>query len=291
MKVPEKLNNAVLTFGMERRMKRISTLILLLVGIFVVGIGLISGIAESMVLGVFGGGSDATIGYVVLSVALFFVVALFSALSAAGEISGEKSRQTLDLLICSQLTPRQIISGKLLSNFLYSMLITVIMFPLYAVLYLFGGFTPLGAAEFIAYMLVHVFCTLSIAIFFSAKVKKTAAATILTIVTYVGWAAVNGVLALIWLAVEDFLSYTYGFNSFFTYPPILWLNQVTGFVMLFAGQLAGWSSLFTGTLETFEALIPLILGIVIPVVVSILCIRGATKAVDPMRSKKTSGGI
>ena len=61
--------------------------------------------------------------------------------------------------------------------------------------------------------------------------------------------------------------------------------------MLFAGQIGGWSSLFTGTLETFEALIPLILGIVIPVVVSILCIRGATKAVDPMRSKKTSGGI
>jgi len=290
MKTPSpQINNAILKFGMERRIKRVSTLVLLLIIICLVSFVLLTTLGSTMAIT---GSSDGWVWYIVLACLQFLAVAVLAASSTATEIAGEKARQTLDLLICSQMSPKTIIRGKLLSNFLFSLLIVVAMLPLYAVIYLFGGFSPLAVLEFTLFMLNWVFCVSAVAIFFSSVIKKSAAATVLTMVFWSVYVGGNGIIALIWnLVTENWLSYYYGYSSPFTFPPILWFNPVTGFVMLFLGQIDGWDQTSSLGVEFFEFWLPILLGIIMPVLISLLAIKLAERAIDPMKSGKTKGGV
>ncbi|MCQ2427854.1 MAG: ABC transporter permease subunit [Clostridia bacterium] len=292
MKMPFKTGtNAILRFGMERRIKRISTLVMILVIISVIGFILMTVLGTSSLLF---GSSTGTAWYIALSAMEFIAIAVNAASNCASEIAGEKARQTLDLLICSQMTPKSIIRGKLLSNFLFSLLIVAVMLPFYAVIYLFGGFTPISVVEFILYMLNWVFCVSATGIFFSSVIKKSAPATVLTIAFWAAFIIADGLFALLWEGVKEYLNYSLGiaFANTFDYPPILWINPVTGFVMLFLLQIAGFSGVASSTTaEIVQVVAPIILGVVLPVIISIVSVKLAERAIDPMRSRKNSGGI
>ncbi len=57
----------------------------------------------------------------------------------AGSISGERERQTLDILLTTTMKPSEIIWGKLLSSFSTMFLMVVSSFPLLAVSFVYGG--------------------------------------------------------------------------------------------------------------------------------------------------------
>lgn len=77
-----------------------------------------------------------------LLASLEFIMLLFivPALTAAS-ISGERERQTLDLMLTTLLTPAQIVSGKLLSALSVMVLLVVSSFPPISMVLVFGGIT------------------------------------------------------------------------------------------------------------------------------------------------------
>ncbi|NOK60616.1 MAG: ABC-type Na+ efflux pump, permease component [Chloroflexi bacterium AL-W] len=74
----------------------------------------------------------------IATVALIEVCIIMPTLTAGG-IVGEKERQTYDLLIASQLSPWQIIWGKLGSALGFGLLLIIAIAPLMSIAFLFGG--------------------------------------------------------------------------------------------------------------------------------------------------------
>ena len=60
----------------------------------------------------------------------------------AGVVSGERERQTLNILLTTTLSSFQIIVGKLLSSVAYLLLLLLASLPLFSFVFLFGGVAP-----------------------------------------------------------------------------------------------------------------------------------------------------
>ena len=59
----------------------------------------------------------------------------------AGSVSGERERQTLDLMLTTTMKPEDIIIGKLSASFGTMFILIVSSFPLLAVSFVYGGIT------------------------------------------------------------------------------------------------------------------------------------------------------
>ena len=79
--------------------------------------------------------------YVLVTAVEFALLLFIMPAIAAGSISGERERQTLDLLLATQTTPRQIIRGKLMASLSNMLLILVASFPVVALVFVYGGIT------------------------------------------------------------------------------------------------------------------------------------------------------
>src|SRR5437879_2370228 len=78
---------------------------------------------------------------------LFLWLTLFQALLltfivpalTAGAISGERERQTIDLLFVTQIPPFSIIWGKLLASMSFVIILLLLSVPIFSLVFLFGG--------------------------------------------------------------------------------------------------------------------------------------------------------
>ena len=123
----------------------------------------------------------ATIGEQAFAAMAFFqlgLVCLFAPALAAGAISGERERQTLDVLLVSRVSAFGIVWGKLVASMAYILLLILTALPLFAAVFLFGG---IDFQEFVLSQLVTVATALflgAVATFFSALFQRTLAATV-----------------------------------------------------------------------------------------------------------------
>jgi ABC-type transport system involved in multi-copper enzyme maturation permease subunit len=85
-------------------------LVLALVEIFVI-INIIAGMSSTSM-----NKEASTASYVTLAAIQFLLIAFIAPSLTSGAISGERERQTLDLLLCTKLRSRTIILGKLFSS-------------------------------------------------------------------------------------------------------------------------------------------------------------------------------
>ncbi len=98
----------------------------------------------------------------------------------AGVISGERERQTFDLLMTTLLKPREIILGKMGSALAFLLLLILAVAPLESMAFLFGGVAP---EEILGSLVVLICAALfygSIGIFWSSLMRSTAASTVLS---------------------------------------------------------------------------------------------------------------
>ncbi|MEI7863364.1 MAG: ABC transporter permease subunit, partial [Planctomycetota bacterium] len=75
---------------------------------------------------------------------------LAAALTGAIAVSSEKDRRTLELLLVSQLTDRELVLGKLAASLVRVVLLLVSAIPIFALATLFGGITPAQIARMFA---------------------------------------------------------------------------------------------------------------------------------------------
>jgi ABC-type transport system involved in multi-copper enzyme maturation permease subunit len=98
----------------------------------------------------------------------------------AGTISGERERQTFDLLRTTLLSPAAFVAGKLLSALSYIFLLVLVSIPLQSIAFLLGGLSP---AELILSQLVILVAAVTYALYglwCSAVMRSTLTATVAT---------------------------------------------------------------------------------------------------------------
>jgi ABC-type transport system involved in multi-copper enzyme maturation permease subunit len=114
------------------------------------------------------------------------LVAFLAPMATAGSISLEREKQTLEMLAATPITSAAIVLGKLLSALVYVWLLIAASIPLTAVVFVFGGVAP---EDLVRGYLVLVMTALgfgSFGLLCSSLVKRTQAATAITIFGVLG---------------------------------------------------------------------------------------------------------
>jgi ABC-type transport system involved in multi-copper enzyme maturation permease subunit len=87
-------------------------------------------------------GSGTNYGQTLFTFLILFQVALLAFITpalTAGAISGERERQTIDLLFVTPLPPFSILWGKLLASMSFVVLLLTLSVPIFSLVFLFGG--------------------------------------------------------------------------------------------------------------------------------------------------------
>lgn len=124
------------------------------------------------------------LGFVQLTLVLFF-----SLLFTAGNIAQEKDRQTLILLLMTDLSNREIVLGKLLSSLLQVGTLILVSVPVFIFLQMLGGIATDQVLWLIALCAVTAFLSGSWAAmvaFWREKTFQTLATSVLGVVVYLG---------------------------------------------------------------------------------------------------------
>lgn len=133
--------------------------------------------------------------YVFVSGIEFIMLMFIMPALTASSISGERERQTLDLMLTTTMHPREIVSGKLFSAMTTLLLLILSGIPVQALVFVYGGIT-------ISDMVMLLICYGAVAllaggtgIFFSALAKRSTVATVCTyafiIILVAGTYAIN----------------------------------------------------------------------------------------------------
>lgn len=133
--------------------------------------------------------------YVFVSTIEFILLMFIMPALTAGSISGERERQTLDLMLTTTMKPRDIVLGKLYSALTTMLLLVLTGLPVQSLVFVYGGVT-------VSDMVILFVCCCAVAllaggigIFFSSLFKRSTMATVCTygtiILTVAGTYAVN----------------------------------------------------------------------------------------------------
>jgi ABC-2 type transport system permease protein len=123
----------------------------------------------------------AQIGAQVFSSLTFFqltLISLFAPALAAGAVSGERERQTFDVLLVSRVTALGIVWGKLVASVAFMLLLILGSLPLFAAVFLFGG---IDFEQFVVTQLLTVSTAVTIAavsVFLSSAFRRTLPSTV-----------------------------------------------------------------------------------------------------------------
>jgi ABC-type transport system involved in multi-copper enzyme maturation permease subunit len=217
------------------------------------------------------------LGMILMSVCLFMrpmyaawylcYVALFNMLVApvfsAGSITGERERQTLDLLLTTTLSPSAVLSGKVrsgwrVSGWLTRLLLWPVLLAWVMVGYFHGRF--LQMASFLVVIELVAVTTAMLATFFSVVFRKT---TIALVTTYIVLAILFGMPPVVRIMVYEF------FPELADPPALTWLGAFSPLSTLLAVPLEpatvgtiAWGPLFAYVLVTTMLLAGLFLATV-----------------------------
>jgi ABC-2 type transport system permease protein len=201
----------------------------------------------------FGGSAtaSATVGYaifILLSLFQLLLVCFIAPAFTAGAISLEREKQTLDLLVTTPVRPGAIVVGKLLSALAYVGLMILAAIPLSALVLMYGGASVDDIVRQQIVLLVTAVGFGSIGLFFSALIKRTQAATVLTYCAMLALTIGTVLLFVFWsvLATRDA-------NNDFGAPrrapeQLMWLNPAVAMVDVIANTEVGFYGPFSSTL-------------------------------------------
>jgi ABC-2 type transport system permease protein len=121
--------------------------------------------------------------YIIIAYIQFAMLILIIPGLTAGAISGERERQTLNILLATQMKPWQIIIGKLQSSLSVVLLLSITSIPIVSIVFVFGGIKLIDLALLIILLVVEAIFIGTIGLLFSAAFKKSTTATVLTYAT------------------------------------------------------------------------------------------------------------
>lgn len=214
-----------------------------------------------------------------LAIAQFVIVVLLVPGLVGNAISGEKERQTMDLLTCTQLSPFGIISGKLMATLSTVVLLLFASLPLYGMVFLLGGVSPLEVLLLFLVILGVALLTGCWSLMFSAFMRRTVTAVV---ASYGLTGFLLGGTSILILLLASIL----GSDISSSYILILAANPLSHlgwiFPNFFRSITASLNSNFLG-LELWY------LALFIQGGMAVLSLYFATRRVDPLRGGKRKG--
>lgn len=213
--------------------------------------------------------------YVFVAILEFVMLVLIMPAITSGSISGERERQTLEMMLTTRMKPSQIVTGKLASAASIMLLLIISSFPILAMVFVYGGVTVRDIIMLLGCFVTVALFVGSIGIFCSAMVQKTTTATV---ITYIIVAVVIGG------------TYTAGFFTEVNY--LLLLNPSTAFACMLRGITGSETaaSVFTDWLERMPVNVVtthwMSVSMVIQWMLSILMIVAAIYQIDPRKQKR-----
>lgn len=190
-----------------RRAFLILTIYLLLLGGFALMVETL--IERSYETG-FGGSSafaSAAIGQGIFAALLMLMtlqVVFLAPSSTSGAISLEREKQTLELLIATPISSVAIVIGKLLSALVYVFLLIAASIPLMAVVFVYGGISPEDMLSGYVVLVVTALGLGSFGLMCSSLVKRTTAATAITIFGVLAMTIGTAFILIFWAAMGTF---------------------------------------------------------------------------------------
>lgn len=189
--------------------------------------------------------SDTVYFYVgMASVQLAFILFISPAITASS-ISGERERQTLDLMLLTKMKPISIVTGKLMASLSIIILMIVTSMPIFALVMNYGGVSLLQIVE-VSLLFILIACSMgSAGIFFSSLFKKTAVATVITYIFIMFICGVNFIVGILYLE----LGYTQVNGVYRELNPFIIIlcfgtNPIVGFADLLDKQM-GWEIIYS----------------------------------------------
>lgn len=120
----------------------------------------------------------------VLAVAQVCIVALIAPIITASSISGEKERQTFDIMLTTCMSPFSIVLGKVVSAVLRILFFVAAGMPIMALSFVVGGLAWSSLFYFVLTIILLSVISGSIGIFCSSFCRKSIAAVVLSFVIY-----------------------------------------------------------------------------------------------------------
>jgi ABC-type transport system involved in multi-copper enzyme maturation permease subunit len=188
------------------------------------------------------GGLDPSVvfyAYAFLAAAQFGLITLISPALTAGAISGERERQTLDILLSTTLKHYSIVLGKLFASLSHIILLVVSSIPIFSIIFLFGG---IGIFELLQTFLFYVVIAItlgSIGLFFSTFVKKSTAANVLSYAVIV-FLCIGTLIITIFYSRYVMINQMNTTAAYKANDKTFWLmyfNPMVGFISLLTSQL------------------------------------------------------
>lgn len=231
-----------------------------------------------------------TIEFVLL---LFLVPAV-----TASSISGERERQTLELMLTTQMTAFQVVFGKLLAALSTLMLLIISSFPAIAMVFVYGGITwgDMGALV-LCYVTVALFAG-GIGLCCSAVFKRSTVATVVTygilIAIIVGGYFANQLAFSLSTMNLNRVSMAYSFGESMAKPSsggafyLFLLNPAITFMGILAGQtgsrpMTQMCSLFGMEYSGFVMEHWILISIALQLAAAVVLIAVAVRAVEPVK--------
>lgn len=173
--------------------------------------------------------------FYVLSIGQLVLIAFMTPALTAGVISGEREKQTLNMLLTTQQSSATIILSKLLSSLSFMTLVILATLPVYSIVFLYGGLSPKQLALVFLFYLFVMLLLGSIGVFYSTLFKKTIVSVIMTYGTGLIIFLVTGIVYIIAMGIEQASYYNSGGppRSYSWVGFILGLNPAGALISLF----------------------------------------------------------
>jgi ABC-type transport system involved in multi-copper enzyme maturation permease subunit len=248
-----------------RRAFVILTIYLSLLAVFAL---MVERIIEAQYSSGFGGTTafaSAAIGQGIFAAVLMLMtlqVAFLAPSSTAGAISLEREKQTLELLVTTPISSFAIVIGKLLSALIYVFLLIAASIPLMAAVFVFGGVGPEDVIKGYIVLIVAAIGLGSFGLLCSSLVKRTTAATAITIFGVLAITIGTVFILGFWQAMTGFDQNgnrrpgPFGIRS---PAPLAWVNPFIAEADVLCGTEStfggGWCGLVSGLVPTNEGVI------------------------------------
>jgi ABC-type transport system involved in multi-copper enzyme maturation permease subunit len=210
----------------------------------------------------FGGSSafaSAAIGQGIFAALLMLMtlqVAFLAPSSTAGAISLEREKQTLELLIATPISSLAIVIGKLLSALVYVFLLIAASIPLMAVVFVYGGIAPEDVVNGYIVLIATALGLGSFGLLCSSLVKRTTAATAVTIFGVLAMTIGTAFVLIFWAAMGTFDNNGNRVGGLFGMRPPAVLAYVNPFIAQ-ADVMCGTEATFGGAwCSGVQALVP-----------------------------------
>lgn len=239
--------------------------------------------------------------YPALAVTQFIILGVIVPVRTASSISGERERQTFDIMMTTGMTPLSVVIGKVMTAIVQSMLFITASLPIMALSFVVGGMSWSYLFWFFAVALLISFFSASIGILCSSLCKKSVSAVIMSYGFYLLFFIATTLPSIFYSIYSVNLLYTssvsangysYGENVYLTLllNPAVYLAEFFTEIMtgesLF-GSLSGMSSPqmkgpigFVTTGRRWMAV-----STILFIVVSFLFLFLAARRIDPLRKR------